>query len=246
MAALGINLGFFLFQVFNFIIVLVLLSAWAYKPMVNALENRKKKIAQSLEDARIAAEARANAEVEANKILTEAKAQATREVNEASGKAEKAAKEILAQADLEAAKIRNEAVEEAAVEKGRILHELRGQIAALAMAATQKLVGETMDQNRQHALIQEFFSGIKSEKVQILEEAPISGISAVVTSALPLTPDEQNTVKKDVLSRMGEQQAPVAFRVDPSILGGLVIKVGDKVLDGSVAGQLDNLRQNLR
>ncbi len=246
MAALGINLGFFLFQVFNFIIVLVLLTAWAYKPMVNMLENRKKKIAQSLEDARIAAEARANAEAEANKIISEAKAQATREVNEASGKADKTAREILAQAEADAAKIRVGAVDEAVAEKERILHELRGQIAALAMAATQKLVGETLDQSRQHTLIQEFFSGVKSGKVQILEDTTLAGSSAEVTSALPLTTDEQETVKNDVLSRMGENQATVSFRVDPSILGGLVIKVGDKVLDGSVAGQLDHLRQNLR
>jgi F-type H+-transporting ATPase subunit b len=38
----------------------------------------------------------------------------------------------------------------------------------------------------------------------------------------------------------------VSFKVDPSILGGLVIKVGDKVLDGSVAGKLDGLRQTLK
>jgi F-type H+-transporting ATPase subunit b len=38
----------------------------------------------------------------------------------------------------------------------------------------------------------------------------------------------------------------VTFRVDPSILGGLVIKVGDKVMDGSVAGKLEGLRQNLK
>jgi F-type H+-transporting ATPase subunit b len=246
MAALGINLGFFLFQVFNFIIVLVLLTAWAYKPMVNALENRRKKIAQSLEDARIAAEARANAEAEANKIIAEAKAQVSREVSEAAGKADKTAREIITQADLEAAKIRATAVEEAAVEKDRLLLEMRGQIAALAIAATQKLVGETLDQNRQRVLIQEFFSGVKSGKVQILEDSTLVGVSADVTSALPLTPEEREIVKNDVLSRMGEEQAKVAFHVDPSILGGLVIKVGDKVLDGSVAGQLDNLRQTLR
>ncbi|MEN8261069.1 MAG: F0F1 ATP synthase subunit delta, partial [Pseudomonadota bacterium] len=33
------------------------------------------------------------------------------------------------------------------------------------------------------------------------------------------------------------------FRVDPAILGGLVVRVGDKVLDGSVAGQLETMRQ---
>jgi F0F1-type ATP synthase delta subunit len=66
-----------------------------------------------------------------------------------------------------------------------------------------------------------------------------------VVSALPLTTDEQAIIKKDILSRMGTQSG-VDFHVDPSILGGLVIHVGDKVLDGSVAGQFEALRQSLR
>jgi F-type H+-transporting ATPase subunit b len=68
--------------------------------------------------------------------------------------------------------------------------------------------------------------------------------SAEVTSALPLTENEQVNVKQDVLAKIGSQ-ATVTFRVDPSILGGLVIRIGDKVLDNSVAGQLGELRQYL-
>ena len=37
----------------------------------------------------------------------------------------------------------------------------------------------------------------------------------------------------------------VSFRVDPAILGGLIVRVDDKVMDGSVAGQLESLRQSL-
>ena len=246
MAALGINLGFFLFQVFNFIIVLVLLTAWAYKPLMNALENRKKKIAQSLEDARIAAEARANAEAEANKILADARSQASKEISEATSRADKAAREVMAQAEKDAAKIRSDGSVEAAAERERVLSEVRGQIASLAIAATHKLVGEALDERRQHALVDEFFSGIKAGNVVVLENASLEGGSAEVTSALTLTGEEQQKVKESILARLGGQQATVTFRIDPSIMGGLVVKVGDKVLDGSVSGQLDTLRQNLR
>ncbi len=245
MDKLGLNLGFFLFQVFNFTVMVILLYAWAYKPIVRSLEKRREKIAQGLEDARIAAEARANAEKEAAKILAEAQAKAGQIVREATERAEVAAKDVRAAAEAEIAKAREAALAEAEGERNRMLGDLRGQVAALAIAAAQKLVGEALDEKRQHALINEFFSGVKAGKVVVLEGAEVSGAAAEVTSALPLTAEEQEAVKKDVLAKMGKQ-ATVAFRVDPSILGGLVIKVGDKVLDGSVAAQLEGLRQSLK
>jgi F-type H+-transporting ATPase subunit b len=244
MDKLGINLGFFLFQVFNFAVMAILLYAWAYKPIVRSLEKRREKIAQGMEDARVAAEARANAEKEAAKIIAEAQAKAAQTIREATERAEAAAKEVRAAAEVEIAKARENALAEAEAERNRMLSDLRGQVAALAIAAAQKLVGEALDEKRQHALINEFFSGVKSGKVVVLEEADVKGASAEVISALPLTSEEEAVVKKEILAKVGAQA--VAFRVDPSILGGLVIKVGDKVLDGSVAAQLEGLRQSLK
>ena len=51
-------------------------------------------------------------------------------------------------------------------------------------------------------------------------------------------------VRKDIESKIGAQA--VSFSVDSSILGGLVLKVGDQVLDGSVAGKLESLRRSLK
>jgi F-type H+-transporting ATPase subunit b len=243
MEKLGINLGFFLFQVFNFLVLAILMYAWAYKPILRGLEGRKNKIAQSLEDARIAAEARENAEKEAAKIKAEAQTEASKIVREATERAESAGRDVKAAADAEAAKAREAALAEVEGERTRILGDLRGQVAALSIAAAQRLIGETLDEKRQRTLLAEFFSGVKSGKVVMLEGAALSGQSAEVTSALPLTTDEEASVKKDILDKVGAQA--VTFRVDPSILGGLVIKIGDKVLDGSVAGQLEGLRQNL-
>ena len=148
-------------------------------------------------------------------------------------------------AEAEAAKARENARAEAQLERDRILADLRGQISALAMAAAQRLIGEALDESRQHALIEEFFSGVKTGQVVVLEGKTISGAAAEVTSALPLSSMEQETVKNDILSKIGEQ-ATVTFRVDPNILGGIIIRVGDKVLDGSAASQLEELRQELQ
>jgi F-type H+-transporting ATPase subunit b len=106
------------------------------------------------------------------------------------------------------------------------------------------LIGEALDEKRQRVLIDEFFSGVKAGRVVVLGEAELVGTGADVTSALPLTDQEQIIVRNDVLARLGPD-ANVNFHVDPAILGGLVIQAGGKVLDASVAGQLAGLRQNL-
>ena len=245
MEALGINLGFLLVQILNFSIMFLVLKAWVYGPILKLLETRRQTIAQGLEDAGIAAEARTNAEKKAGKVIAEAQAEANQVVREATERADAATKDRKAAAEAETAKAREDALTEAEGERVRVLGDLRGQVVTLAMAAAQKLVGEALNEQRQRALIGEFFSGVKSGEVVVLEDATLSGATAEVTSALPLTLDEQETVKQDVLAKVGSQAA-VAFHVDPSILGGLVIRVGDKVLDGSVAGQLETMREGLR
>jgi len=243
MAQLGINLGLLILQVLNFAIVLILLYKWAYTPIMNMLAKRRDAIAQGLEDARIAAEARANAEAEARQIVAKAQSEAADRVREATQRAETVALDVKADAEGEAVKIREEALSDAGIERERLLGDLRGQVAALAMAAAHKLIGEALDEKRQRSLIDEFFSGVKSGKVVVLEDADLRGASAEIVSALPLTDSEKESVRQEITSKVGAQT--VAFRVDPNILGGLIVKVGDKVLDGSVAGQLEGLRHSL-
>jgi len=242
--ALGINGSFLLVQIVNLIIVYVVVSKWIVAPIIGMLEKRRETIANGLEDARVAAEARANAEKEAAKVIADAQTRASLVVREATERAESVGRDVKTAASVEAAQARDKALAEVEDERARILSDLRGQVAAISIAATQKLVGEALDEKRQRVLIDEFFSGVKSGKIVMMEDAKLSGTSAEITSALPLTKDEQDTVKKDVLAKTGAQA--VSFRVDPAILGGLVVKVGDKILDGSVSGKLEGLRSNMR
>ena len=243
---LGISLGYLIVQILNFVIMFWVLKKFAYPAILGMLEKRREIIAKGLEDARVAAEARANAEKEAEKILAEARAKASQIVREASERAEAVGREVKAEAEAEAARIREEAVASAQAERERILRELRGQVAMLAIAAAQKLIGAALDEQRQRQLLDEFFSGIKGGKVTVLdelgtiEEAP----AAEVISALPLTEEEKETIQKEIQAKVG-QVSEITFKVDPSIMGGVIIRIGDKVLDGSVSGQLQELRESL-
>jgi F-type H+-transporting ATPase subunit b len=243
--ALGINLGYLLVQILNFAILFVVLRKWVFTPIVNLLETRRENIAKGLEDARIAAEARENAEKDAEGILADAQQEASRIVKEATERAEQAATDIKSGAEGDAEEARKSAVGEAEQAKQEALGELRGQVASLAVAAAQKVIGEALDEKRQHSLIDSFFSGIEGGKVVLVEGQSLSGEDAEVTSALPLTDKEKETITRDIEGRMGSKPE-VSFNVDPDILGGLVVRVGDKVIDGSVAGRLTELSHSLK
>lgn len=245
MEALGINLGYLLVQITNFAILFIILRAWVFKPVIGLLERRQETIAQGEEDARVAAKARENAEQEAEEIIAKAQQEASKLVREATDRGEEVRREIKESAEQEAAEIRANAQEQAQQAKDQALSDLRGQVASLAIAAAQKVIGEALDEKRQRTLIEQFFSGVKDGKIVLLEGEDVTGASAQVTSALPLTEKEQDTIRKDIIGSVGES-ATISFRVDPNILGGLVVRVGDKVLDGSVAGKLGGLRQSLR
>ncbi len=245
MEKLGINLGYLIVQIINFAILLVVLRAWVYKPLMGMMQKRHEAIEKGLEDARVAAEARENAEKDAAAIITEAQSKTAQMIREATEKAESANREIKASSEAELAKARESALAEIAIERDRLLSDLRGQVTTLAIAAAQKLIGEALDEKRQHALVDEFFSGVKNGKVVVLDSADVKGANAEVTSALPLSDAEQASIKKDLLAKLGSD-ADVTFKVNPGILGGLIIRVGDRMVDGSVSGQLQALQQSLQ
>ena len=245
MEKLGLNLGFLVVQILNFAIIMVVLIAWVYKPLMNMLTKRREKIEKGLEDAQVAADARANAEKDAEALMGETQAKAAQMIREATEKAEAANRDVRAAAEADLANVRKAGLVEVETEKERALNELRVHVTALAIAAAQKIIGETLDEKRQHALVDEFFSGVKSGKVIVLDGVALDGDEAEVTSALPLTDTEKKTVTDDVMKKLGSR-AKVAFHVDPNILGGLILRVGDKVIDGSVVNQVNSLKQSLR
>lgn len=245
MEQLGINLGFLLVHIVNFAIIYIVLKAWIFGPVTKMLADRREKITQGLEDARIAADARASAEKAADKIISEAQVKANDIIRESTARAETVQKDLVAEAKQGIEEQKANALAEVEEERVRLLSEMRGDVSAIAIAAAQKLLGEALDEKRQRSLLSEFFSGVKNGKVVVIEDDGPVGASAEITSALPLTSEEQETVKKDVLSKIGET-ASISFRVNPSILGGLIVKIGDQVVDGSLSAQLSNLHQSLR
>lgn len=230
---LGINAGFLAAQCLNFLLLFGLLTFVLWRPMMNMLDSRSAKIAKGLEDAAAAASARQNAEVEAEKIVAGARQEANRVIDEARGKGDEVAKQVEAEAATEADKIRDDARARANEERDRQLADLRGQVASISVAMTEALIGVSLDEKRQSKLVSDFFSSVPKDALKL-------GDSVEVVSAMPLTAEEQARVQKETGARN------VTYAVEPSLLGGLVVRSADRVVDGSVRSNLNELASRLK
>jgi F-type H+-transporting ATPase subunit b len=242
---LGINPIYLLSQIVTFGLLAFLLSRLLYNPILNMLETRRERIAKGLEDARAAEEARGQADQEAAGIIEEARKRAQQVVAEANANAEQVRANIEAQAEEERRKILTQARQDAEAERNQVLSEMREQIGALAIAAAERILNSELDQQRQNELVQEFFSGIKSGEVDVLKGgARLDGQRAVVTTAVPLTEEEKERYRAALQAQLGAS-ATVDFGSDPSILGGVIVRVGDQVIDDSVVAKLEGMRTRL-
>ena len=70
-------------------------------------------------------------------------------------------------------------------------------------------------------------------------------VTAEVTSAIPLKPEHLAAVRESVRRVVG-RDVTLEARVDPALIGGLIVKVGSRMLDNSLRTKLQNLELALK
>jgi F-type H+-transporting ATPase subunit b len=159
---LTINLFWVFVSAINFLILLAIVWTFAFKPLAKTLDDRKAAIEQGLKDAEQARRDRESAEAERVATLAEAR----REANDILARAQKVAQETrdsdIAATREELERMRVRATAEIEAEKTRAIADLRGEVADLALAADSRVVGETMSDDRQRRLVQEFLTSADS------------------------------------------------------------------------------------
>jgi F-type H+-transporting ATPase subunit delta len=82
------------------------------------------------------------------------------------------------------------------------------------------------------------------ERYEVLADEAAGRVRASVTTAIPLSDADREQLAGDLSTQLGKDVRLVAH-VDPAILGGLVLQVGDRLTDASVAARLDQLRRQV-
>jgi F-type H+-transporting ATPase subunit b len=157
---LGINLGYLISQIINFLLLLVILRVFLYKPIVNMLDKRRETIRTDLEEAEAARSQAEAAKQEYEKQLEEAREERRSMLAQAREQADTMREEILEKARGEARDLVAKTEEEMETVRRQAITGAQSEIVELAMAAASKVVGESLDEKAQRRLIQEFIAEV--------------------------------------------------------------------------------------
>jgi len=150
---IGFDIPLLISQLISFIILLVILYFGAYKKVLNILDERSKKVKESLEEAQTLKDRSLKAEDEIKAQIKEASLKG----QEIVGRATKAGEEIRLKAQDQAKKDADSIIEKAKTaieaERDSAIDELRKEFGELTILAAGKVIGETLDSKSHKELI---------------------------------------------------------------------------------------------
>lgn len=136
-----------------FLIFVLFCMKYVWPPVITALQERQKKIADGLDAANRAARDLELAQEKAGQQLREAKAQAAEIIEQSKKRAAQLVEEAREQARVEADRVKAQALAEIEQELNSAKDALRAQVGSLAVGGAEKILGATIDQNAHAELV---------------------------------------------------------------------------------------------
>jgi F-type H+-transporting ATPase subunit b len=155
---LGIDGRWFLSQLVNFTVLLLILQRFLYKPVQKMLANRQERIRESMDYAERVKKEAARAEEDYAKKIDESRRDAQGIITQATQQAERAREDILAKAQQEALDIKAKAMVDVEYERKRVVAELRDQVADLAILAAGRVLGKELDAKTHRQVVADFLN----------------------------------------------------------------------------------------
>ncbi len=145
--------GTVIVELITFLIMMAILARYVYPEVVRLAEARQRQVTDQLtqaEKARAAAEATLK---EAETKLVDARRTAQTVIDAANKSAEQLRQDLKQKAEDEARRIRESTLKEIEAERLKAIQSVRGEVAGLVVAATEKVIGETLDLTKHQKLI---------------------------------------------------------------------------------------------
>jgi F-type H+-transporting ATPase subunit b len=155
---LGIDGWAFVWHIINFLVLIYLLSRFLYRPITQMLNERSRRIEESLAAAERAQADVARADREREELLTTTRREIQDMMAQAQQVADRIQSEARTNAQQEAQRIIDRAQQEAQAERDQAMAELRREVASLAVQAAERIISQRLDGPAQQQLIEEFLN----------------------------------------------------------------------------------------
>lgn len=163
-AALGINWRFFISQVVNFLLLVLLLRWLLYKPVTKMLDDRRKKIADTQALAEKYIREAQESEIKNKEILDKAKEDAKKILEDMKEQAQEEAKKIKGDSETEAKRILERNQREIEQDRLKMIKSLENELAELVLLASGKLTKKSIKPEVQKTLVGDVLEDLKNKK----------------------------------------------------------------------------------
>jgi len=153
--------GLFVWTIITFLILLGVLTKFAWKPLLKALETRENEISQSLEDAEKAKQELERLSAESVEIIAKARSEAQGIVSEGKKAAEQLTATTLNKAKEEAMANLSAAKDQIKIERDKAIVEIKGEVVNLSLSIAEKLVNKNLSKEDNKSLIDESLKNVK-------------------------------------------------------------------------------------
>lgn len=152
-------------QILNFLILVVILTKVAYKPLMKVLAEREEKIANSIKSAEQDEIAAKKLLVDYQKQLASARIEAQEIVDKATKLAAEEREASIAETRAEIERMRKSAQADIDRDRELAVAKLKGEVVALSMAAAAKIITSNIDEKVNEQLVSEFIDKLDTEKI---------------------------------------------------------------------------------
>ena len=156
--------GLFIWTIVTFLVLLALLAKFAWKPLLQALENREETIRKSLDAAQQARQELERLNQESAQMIAKARLEADAIVARSRTDAERLKEDMRQEARAESATIVKNAERQIQLETGRALEQIRHEAVDLSIAIASKVIGRNLSKDDNERLIEDALRQVEARQ----------------------------------------------------------------------------------
>jgi F-type H+-transporting ATPase subunit b len=245
------NIWTVLFQIVNFLAMAAVLYFLIFKPIMHGMRKQaaeKERAQHEMEKHQAELIAERN---ELTERLANVKDEAQRIVTDAQDRAEALRQALHEEAEKEAERVLTEAHADAERIQEQLISDFQDDLVRTILTVSSHVIGRITPVETQNALVQQLNDRIwamgrdEIERVEEFRRTLGTRIpTAYITTAKPMTAEQQALLTR-TFAALADRQVNVDVRINPALAAGLRVRLGDRIIDNSVAGQLEELQSSV-